>query len=61
MQIQLLNVLHITTPGRWEKLQIYHGDGFRNKVSNYRHSMTTNDSLFYSLVFSVAFCRKEEK
>lgn len=61
MQIQLLNVLHITSPGRWEKLQIYHGDGFWNKVSNYRHSMTTNDSVFYSLVFSVASHVKEKE
>lgn len=42
------------------KLQIYHGDGFRNRVSNYRHSMTTNNNVFYSLMFSVASQMKEE-
>lgn len=42
--------MHIRSPGRWGKLQIYHGDGFRNMVGHYAHSMTTNDSLFNSLL-----------
>lgn len=51
----MVNGLHITSPGRWRKPQFYHADDLRNRMGHYAHSMTTNNTLFNSLLTVASF------